>query len=233
MLKVEHLTRTTPALNIQQGRDDYAAGLVKIISVEKQMARFKVRDYRHANLYYDVSLWLQSQQVALTCTCRDSHQWYLCRHRLAAFLALHDHLKAHPPKIWQAVLEQAEAAPPRRTTANYGPIVFSLQDRSSSWVVVPYALSARHFTAEQLADRAALEQAIDNSFKAGSPPKALRSRVSRLAYPNATEAEIAAVNLAVGNPYMLSGYSYGREYTFYEPVLGLLPGCLVYVGEEY
>jgi len=232
MLKVEQLSRTTPALNIQQGREDYAAGLVSIDSVGKQSARFKVRDHRNSRILYDVSIWLQSQQVALTCTCRDSHQWYLCRHRLAAFMALHDYLRAHPPKIWQAVLEQAEAAAPRRTAANYGPIVFSLQERSSSWVVVPYALAARHFTPEQLADRAALEQAIDN-FKAGSPPKALRSRVSRQAYPQATESEIAAVNLAVGNPYMLSGYSYGREGSFYEPVLALLPGCLVYVGEEY
>src|SRR5580765_4771142 len=180
MLKVEHLTRTTPALNIQQGRDDYAAGLVTIISVAQQTARFKVRDHRYANISYDVSLWLQSQQVALTCTCRDSTQWYLCRHRLAAFMALRDHLKAHPPKIWQAVLEQAEAAAPRRTAANYGPIVFSLQDRGSSWVVAPYALAARHFTPEQLADRAALERAVDQ-FRGGSAPKALRSRVSRQA----------------------------------------------------
>src|SRR5215468_9866160 len=124
MLKTEYLSRTTPAQTIQHGRDDYAAKLVAIDSVGKQAARFKVRDYRNTKITYDVSLWLQSQQVALTCTCRDSHQWYLCRHRVAAFLALHDHLKAHPPKIWQAVLEQAEATAPRRTTANnYGPIV--------------------------------------------------------------------------------------------------------------
>src|SRR5215213_4529897 len=174
MLKFEQLSRTTPALNIQQGREDYAAGLVAIDTVGMQSARFKVRDHRNAKILYDVTIWLQSQQVALTCTCRDSHQWYLCRHRLAAFMALHDHLEAHPPKIWQAVLAQAEAAAPRRTAANYGPIVFSLQDRGSSWVVVPYALPARHFTAEQLADRAALEQAIDQ-FKGGSAPKALRS----------------------------------------------------------
>jgi non-specific serine/threonine protein kinase len=230
MLKVEQLARTTPALNIQHGRDDYAAGRVTIESVGRQSARFKVRDHRNSYIY-DVSLWLQSLQVAMTCTCRESQQWYLCRHRLAAFMALHDHLQAHPPKIWQAVLEQAEAAAPRRTAANYGPIVFSLQERSS-WAVVPYALPARHFTAEQLADRAQLEQAVDR-LRGGSPPKALRSRVSRLAYPHATDAEIAAVNLAVGNPYMLSGYSYGRENTFYEPVLALLPGCLVYLGEEY
>jgi non-specific serine/threonine protein kinase len=232
MLRVEQLSRTTPALNIQQGREDYAAGLVAIDTVGQQSARFKVRDHRNAKILYDVSLWLQSQQVALTCTCRESTQWYLCRHRLAAFMALHDHLKAHPPKVWQAVLEQAEAAAPRRTAANYGPIVFSLQERSSSWVVVPYALPVRHFTPDQLADRAALAQVIDN-MKGISAPKALRSRISRQAYPQASESEIAAVNLAVGNPYMLSGYSYGREGSFYEPVLTLLPGCLVCVGEEY
>src|ERR1043165_5110129 len=95
MLKVEQLARTTPALNIQQGRDDYAAGLVTIESVGKQQARFKGRDHRNAVILYDVSIWLQSRQVALTCTCRDSHGSYLWRHRLAAFLALHDHLKAH------------------------------------------------------------------------------------------------------------------------------------------
>ena len=60
------------------------------------------------------------------------------------------------------MLEQAEAAAPRRTAANYGPIVFSLQDRSSSWVVVPYALPARHFTPEQLAERTGcIAHAID------------------------------------------------------------------------
>src|SRR5581483_11018170 len=95
-----------------------------------------------------------------------------------------------------------------------------------------YALPARYFSPEQLRDREALVQAIER-FKSGSPPKALRSRISRQSYPNATDAEIAAANLAVGNPYMLSGYGYGRDSSFYEPVLGLLPGCLVYLGEEY
>ena len=68
MLKVEQLARTTPATNIQQGRDDYAAGLVTIDSVGRQSARFKVRDHRNKNIKYDVAIWLQSQQVALTCT---------------------------------------------------------------------------------------------------------------------------------------------------------------------
>src|SRR6476620_6463469 len=90
MLKAEQLSRTTPAPNIQQGRDDYAAGLVTIDSVGRQTARFTVRDHRNPNRQvYDVSLWLQSNQIALTCTCRDSYQWYFCRHRVAAFLALH------------------------------------------------------------------------------------------------------------------------------------------------
>jgi non-specific serine/threonine protein kinase len=231
MLKAEQLNKTTPPQNIQLGRDDYAAGRAAIEKVDVQSARLKVRDHKNPSISYDVAIWLHGTQVSLTCTCRDSYQWYLCRHRVAGYLALHDYLKAHPPKIWKAVLEQAEAAPPRRITANYGPIVFSLQERGSGWAVTPYALPARHFTAEQLADRSALAQALDR-FRMGSPPKALRSRISRQAYPNASEAEIAATNLAVGNPYMLSG-GYGRDSSFYEPVLGLLPGCLVYLGEEY
>ncbi len=231
MLNAQQLAKTTPPQTIQQGREDYAAGRVTIDSVAAETARLKVQDHKSGRPY-DVVIWLHSKQVALTCTCRDSYQWYLCRHRVAAFLALHDHLKAHPPKIWKAVLEQAKATPARRATANYGPIVFSLQERGGGWSVVPYAISARHFTPEQLNDRAALVDAI-RRFNAGSPPRALRSRISRQAYPNASEAEIAAANLAAGNPYTLSGYGYGREDAFYEPVLGLLPGCLVYIGEEY
>jgi non-specific serine/threonine protein kinase len=231
MLKAEQLAKSTPPQNLQNGRDDYEAGRAKIDSVSVQSARIKVRDHKNANVY-DVAIWLHSGQIALTCTCRDSYQWYLCRHRVAGFLALHDYLKAHPPKVWKAVLEQAQAAQPRRTSANYGPLVFSLQERGGGWSVTPYALPARYFSPEQLRDRAALIQAIER-FKSGSPPKALRSRISRQSYPNATDAEIAAANLAVGNPYMVSGYGYGRENSFYEPVLGLLPGCLVYLGEEY
>ena len=153
-----------------------------------------------------------------------------CRHRFAAFLALRDHLKAHPPKIWQAVLEQAEAARRAARSPNYGPIVFSLQDRSGSWVVVPYTLAARHFA--RAASRSRGAGAGGRSVQRWFVAKALRSRISRQAYPHASET-IAAANLAVGNPYMLSGYSYGREGSYYEPVLALLPGCLVYVGEEY
>src|SRR6266542_3071957 len=120
MLNAQQLAKTTPPQSIQQGREDYAAGRVTIDSVAAETARLKVQDHKSGRPY-DVVIWLHSKQVALTCTCRDSYQWYLCRHRVAAFLALHDHLKAHPPKIWKAVLEQAKATPARRATANYGP----------------------------------------------------------------------------------------------------------------
>src|SRR5581483_3775854 len=134
MLKAEQLAKSTPPQNLQNGRDDYEAGRATIDGVSVQSARIKVRDHKNTNVY-DVAIWLHSGQIALTCTCRDSYQWYLCRHRVAGFLALHDYLKAHPPKVWKAVLEQAQAAQPRRMSANYGPLVFSLHEHGSGWAV--------------------------------------------------------------------------------------------------
>ncbi|MFN8568738.1 MAG: SWIM zinc finger family protein [Kouleothrix sp.] len=103
---------------------------------EQSSARLQVRDNK-INRSYQVMVWLNARQIALTCTCRENYHWYLCRHRIAAILALHEHLKANPPKLWRAVLEQGAQAT-RRPSVNYGPIVFSLQTHGSSWSVTPW-----------------------------------------------------------------------------------------------
>ena len=230
MLNVERLGRNTPPQNISAGREDYQAGRVTIELAEQSSARLQVRDNK-INRSYQVMVWLNARQIALTCTCRENYHWYLCRHRIAAILALHEHLKANPPKLWRAVLEQGAQTPTRRPSVNYGPIVFSLQTHGSSWSVTPYGLAARYFATHQLGDRAALAAAIaELGLSAQARP--IRSRISRQGYPGASEAELAAVNLAAGNPYGMSGYGYGREAAYYEPVLALLPGCLVYQGDE-
>ena len=75
MLRVEQLSRTTPAQNIQQGREDYQLALLRR---ERCEADGPVQGTRSSafGLSYHVSLWLQSQQVAMTFTCREGHQWY-------------------------------------------------------------------------------------------------------------------------------------------------------------
>jgi non-specific serine/threonine protein kinase len=228
MLSVEQLARTTPPQNMAGGRDDYAAGRVSVESVDGRTAKLQVRDHRSGRPY-QVMIWLHGSQVSLTCTCRENYMWYACRHRVAGFLALKDHLKANPPKMWKLILEQTAQAAERKTTANYGPIVFSLQEHGGSWSIVPHTLAARYFATSALADREAIAQAIAE-MGLSEQAKPLRSRISQRAYPNASEHEIAAANMALGNPYAM--YSYGREGSYYEAVLSFLPGCLVYRGEQ-
>jgi non-specific serine/threonine protein kinase len=227
MLSVDGLAKTTPPQNIERGREDYAAGRALVDSVEGRTAKLLVRDHRNGHPY-QVMIWLHGGQVSLTCTCRENYMWYACRHRVAAFLALKDYLKAHPPKIWKQVLEQSSQAAERKTTANYGPIVFSLQQNGNTWSVLPYTLAARLFAPATLGDREAIARAIED-LNLSIQAKPLRSRVSQRAYPNATEREIAAANMALGNPYAM--YSYNREASYYEAVLSFLPGALVYGGD--
>jgi non-specific serine/threonine protein kinase len=229
MLNEEHLARTTPAQNMEHGRADFEQGCATIESVQGPTARLLVRDHRN-NHPYQVMIWMNSNQVALTCTCRENYMWYACRHRVAAFLALREHLKVHPPKIWKAVLEQATQGAERRVSTNYAPIIFSLQQHSGHWSVVPVSLATRFFTPEQLGDHAAIAKVIEEQNLSWQA-KPIKSRISRRSYPNATDGEVAAANLALGNPYAMYGYSYGREGSYYEAVLSFLPGCLVYTGE--
>jgi non-specific serine/threonine protein kinase len=230
MLSVEQLARNVPQPNMQQGREDFAHNLATIESVDGSAARIQVLDHR-SRRPYQVALWLSGNQIAMTCTCREGYYWYACRHRVAAFMALREHLKQHPPKIWKAVLNQAAHATTRRSAPNYSPVAFSLQDRGGSWVIVPYTLAARLFATEELGDSEAIARAIEE--RGLSPQaKALRSPISRHAYPYAGENTIAAANLVLGNPYATYGYGYGREGAYYETLLSFLPGSLVYLGDE-
>src|SRR5262245_53466796 len=230
MLSVEQLARNVPPQNMQQGREDYAHGLVTVESVEGPAARFQTLDHRNRRPY-QVALWLSGNQISMTCTCREGYYWYACRHRVAAFIALREYLKQHPPKIWKAVLDQAGHAGARRSTPNYSPIIFSLQERGSGWVAIPYTLAARLFAAEELGDQQAIARAIEERGLS-SQAKALRAPISRQAYPQASENTVAAANLVLGNPYASYGYGHGREGAYYETLLSFLPGCLVYLGGD-
>ncbi len=228
LFSVELLKQNTPPQNMRDGREDYEQGRVTVESVESNLARLQVRDHR-SERPYQVVIWLNGNQITLSCTCRDSYQWFACRHRVAAFMGLREHLKQHPPKLWKVVLEQAARTPARRAAAHQAPIVFSLQERYDNWTILPYTVAARYFSSGQLGDQEAVAGAIEE-HKLSVQARPLRSRVSRQSYPNASEGAIAAANLAFGSPF--SGYGYGREDAYDDAVLPFLPGCLVYLGDE-
>ncbi len=228
-LNVEQLRQLASPRTFAEGRLDYEKGRVSVGSVDAQSAWLSVRD-DHGGQPLQVRIWVHPGQTSLTCTCKQGYSWSPCRHRIAAFLALREHLKQHPPQLWKAVMDQAKQTPTRRSTTTHGPVAFSLQDRSAFWAIVPYQLSAKLFSADELADLEAVAQHID-SDRLSTQAKPIRSRISPTSYPYANPEAIAAANLSVGNPYVY-GY-YGREgAAFYESVFSFLPRCLVYYGEE-
>jgi non-specific serine/threonine protein kinase len=228
-LNVEQLRQLASPRTFAEGRQDYEQDRVSMGSVDAHSAWLSVRDH-HGSQTYQVRIWAHEGQTSLTCTCQQGYSWSPCRHRIAAFLALREHLRQHPPQLWKAVIEHANQTSSRRSATTHGPVVFSLQNRSAFWAIVPYQLSAKLFSADELADLDAIAQRIDaDALSMQSKP--IRSRISPISYPYASTEAIAAANLSVGNPYVY-GY-YGREgAAFYESVFSFLPRCLVYYGEE-
>jgi non-specific serine/threonine protein kinase len=236
-LDVDALTKITPPNHVQQGREDYEKGRVRVRSVAQQSAQLWVSAANGSP--QTVSVWLQGRQVSITCTCRQGYSPVACRHKIAAFIGLRQYLTEHPPKIWKAVLDRAKALPAGRTaTTTYGPIVFSLQEQGDTWRVVPYVVSGKAFVPADHADPEVLAQAITAGAVSGAP-RPIRNPISRRNYPYAPEEALAAANLVASTNASSYGYNYSYGYGYgragaqlLEAVMPFLARCLVYVGIE-
>ncbi len=200
---------------------------VAVVALDSQTARLTVAETPENALH--VTVQITGQQLIASCTCPNRHS-YTCIHRLAAMLQLRDHLLAHPPSVWRMVLDRAVTTPRRASPVASDRLIFSLFQRANLWIIVPYSLRLRGELAA--ADQtAALLADDDRLFELAKP---IRQRVSAAAFPAERPETIAAANMAL----MLAaspGYGYATYYStpgFYEPVLGLLPGALVYYGAE-
>lgn len=232
-INLEQLRHITNQKNIVAGAEDYAAGRVTIAQVEAQVATLTVDDHRSGKPYGVTIRSSADGTVGLSCTCREGYPWVACRHRYAAALALRDHLTANPPKVWRYLMEQSKPAAPRRSSTNNALILFSLLERNpSAWIIQPYTLNIRHLDGVDLSDRAAVADKIVE-LNMAREAKPLRSRVQHSAYPYASEDDITATNLALGNPYAAYGYASSRDSgAFYHAVLPYLSRCLSFIGEE-
>ncbi|KAB8144035.1 serine/threonine protein kinase [Chloroflexia bacterium SDU3-3] len=232
-INLEQLRHITNQKNIVAGTEDYAAGRVTIAQVEAQVATLTVDDHRSGKPYSVTIRSGADGTIGLTCTCREGYPWVACRHRYAAALALRDHLTANPPKVWRYLMEHAKPAAPRRSSTNNALILFSLIERNpSAWIIQPYTLNIRHLDGVDLTDRAAVADKIVE-LNMAREAKPLRSRVQHSAYPYASEDDITATNLALGNPYAAYGYASSRDSgAFYQAVLPYLSRCLSFIGEE-
>ncbi|GAB4213451.1 MAG: hypothetical protein OHK0022_50610 [Roseiflexaceae bacterium] len=223
-LALERLLKVASPQVVQQGRNDYAQERVTLGTVGFTDARATVQ---MPNSSYTVLIRMQNDQVTLICSCNQGHMWTMCRHRVATALALHDHLLAHPPSMWKAILKKA---PSSSRASNNGQIVFSLQDYGKQWLLHAYSIAGKYFPDELPQNPFELGQYIfDNGLFDHARP--LTTRTSRSSYPRAHQEAIIAANLLLSG----SGYGYYAGYvsdTALETILPLLRNCTVFAGTD-
>ncbi len=232
ILNIDYALLSTSQTVVQQGQRYYERGQVEIARVDTGSALINV--FESPEVAHQVVVRLHNRQLFVSCTCPQRHYWAFCRHRVAALLALRDHLAAHPPSIWRAVIGEAvRAHPQRKPAAQPARIVFSLQRISTGWTVVPYAVPLQHLPAAALHDQEELAAAIE-ALNLSHEARPIRSRISRQTHPHVSFETIIAVNMALatadGFPYHFAGDN--ESGVGYDPLLMLLAGQLAYLGDQ-
>lgn len=228
-LPIDYLFQYTPTPMVKQGRELHRLGCARVTQATGTSAELTVE--QPSQPPQQVTVGLVGRQISLNCTCRSNAGWGLCQHRVAAILALQDHLRVHPPSIWRAVLDQTVQQPTRRTTTgtSSGAIFFSLQLRGQNWSVIPYSLTGRMLPHDHQGDPDQLAALIEQQV--GAQMRVIRSQVDPSIYPSLPLSVIAAANTAVATGSNF-GYWQTSERVF-TTLLAMLPNCLVYLGEEH
>lgn len=231
ILNIDYALLSTSQTVVQQGQRYYERGQVEIERVDTGSALINV--FESPGVAHQVVVRLHNRQLFVSCTCPQRHYWTFCRHRVAALLALRDHLAAHPPNIWRAVIGEAvRAQPQRKPAAQPARIVFSLQQISTGWTVVPYAIPLRRLPAA-LHDQEELAAAIE-ALNLSHEARPIRSRISRQTHPHVSFETIIAVNmaLATADGFMYHFAGDNESGVGYDPLLMLLAGQLAYLGDQ-
>ncbi|MFV9504828.1 MAG: SNF2-related protein [Oscillochloridaceae bacterium umkhey_bin13] len=227
-IPIDQLLQTTHPSTVKQGRELHRQGYARVEQSSGTSATIAVEEPGSHSINVRVSL--VGNQMSLTCLCRTAYGWGLCKHRVAAALALRDYLKANPPSVWRAVLDQAIQTPPRPRTVGPGnALIFSLQQRGSSWAVVPYSLAGRYLPPNVIPHPDQLHEAIERLMLYGQI-KQVRNQIAPDTYPEVPMAAIAAANTAIA-----AGGNYGYWHTGARTLATILPmlaDCLVYEGDD-
>lgn len=228
-LPVDQLLRPYARPMLQQGEELYSKGHVTVEQSQATSAQLNVADPPRPT--QTVRIYLSGTYVNLSCTCRESYGWGVCKHKVAALYALRDYLAANPPRVWEAILEKAIQPQTRRSTPppSSNVILFSLQDRGSTWSLTPYTLSGKYLPAGHGGDPDTIAGAIERAALHGQL-KNIRSQLTPDSYPTMPSTAVAAANTIIG-----TGGGYGYWYAgarSLSAVLAMLPGALVYRGSD-
>ena len=229
-LNVPGLLRRTDSNTIQRGRTYYAQRRVHLLRLDDDGARLTVRGSTVQP--YGVQVMMANGQALLMCGCpvAEGDPEVVCKHSVAAAIALRDYLLAHPRATWHTVLSQAVAQSPR--PASFTPkllLLFSLQKRNAHWGVFPYSLPTAAFP-DPLADAATLLKTVKRE-RLSRQAKPVRSKTDPRDYVNATEQNRAALQMLALTQEFAYSYYYGDTYKV-KSFLPQLSGQTIFQGIE-
>jgi non-specific serine/threonine protein kinase len=142
-LKPERLLRATGAAIYNQGMALYNQGQVEVEEVTTQNAICEVRDFE----VYEVFIEISESYLYLRCDCEMAAHGKICRHDVAAALAIFNYLRRSQPIPWTEQLSPHLYAGQKRsrpTSPRRYWLFFSLQNNpygfNSIWKIFPYTI---------------------------------------------------------------------------------------------
>lgn len=202
-LAVEQVNLYAGPAVAKAGLDYFQTGKVKVEQVRESSARCRVKD-RLFNYTVDISL--EKARLYLSCTCLPAEGGRICKHEVAALIALREHLQKDPSYVWRSrlnkVMGQAEYTS-RRAPTRQNVLFISMQDTGITWKFLPYLLPARHLPPEiwQAVKRgenpsaAELAQALENLPNQGDQARLVRSTLIPTSCINCDLEAVALANL--------------------------------------
>ncbi|MEJ2599465.1 MAG: SNF2-related protein [Anaerolineales bacterium] len=142
-LKPDRLLSATGVAIYNQGLALYNSGQVEVAEVTTQNAICDVNDFE----IYEVSIEINENYLFLRCDCELAVNGKICRHDVAAALAVYNYLRRSQPIPWTEQLNTHLYAGQRHTrpsTPRRYWLFFSLQNNpygfNSIWKVIPYTI---------------------------------------------------------------------------------------------
>jgi non-specific serine/threonine protein kinase len=143
-IKPERLMRATGAAIYNQGLALYNQGQVEVEEVTTQSAICEVRDFE----VYEVFIEISESFLYLRCDCEMAFHGKICRHDVAAALAVFYYLRRSQPIPWTEQLSPHLYAGTKRNRPNTPRrywLFFSLQNNpygfNSIWKIYPYTIA--------------------------------------------------------------------------------------------
>lgn len=150
-LDLNRLMRVVGNTIYERGRLYFLQRRVEVNYVEPDFASCTVTGKGDT---YRVTIEADKREVYFDCNCPYAYDGRICKHSVAAVMAVREYLRSYKPPRWQTQLTQAIQTvqrPEEKKTAPYL-LFLSLQDRMyynyNTWSIIPYVLPASRLPVE-------------------------------------------------------------------------------------